>query len=45
MEGKITKPMFSFPGGLRFQLTDSYGNESAVWAKASESFEPCLANI
>jgi uncharacterized protein len=29
--GKITKPIFSFPGGRRFHFTDPSGNELAVW--------------
>lgn len=33
--GEITKPIFSFPGGRRFQFTDPSGNELAVWSKAS----------
>lgn len=31
--GKITKPIFSFPGGRRFQFTDPSGNEYAVWSE------------
>ena len=30
--GKITVPIFSFPGGRRFQFTDPNGNELAVWS-------------
>lgn len=30
--GKIVKPIFSFPGGRRFQFTDPAGNELAVWS-------------
>lgn len=30
--GKITRPIFSFPGGRRFQFTDPSGNELAVWS-------------
>ena len=30
--GKITKPIFSFPGGRRFHFCDPNGNEFAVWA-------------
>jgi hypothetical protein len=30
--GKIIKPIFSFPGGRRFQFTDPAGNELAVWS-------------
>ncbi len=29
--GKITKPIFAFPGGRRFHFTDPSGNELAVW--------------
>jgi len=29
--GKITKPVFAFPGGERFQFTDPQGYELAVW--------------
>ena len=32
--GKITKPIFSFPGGRRFHFTDPSGNELAVWQQA-----------
>ena len=31
--GKIVKPIFSFPGGRRFQFTDPSGNEYAVWSE------------
>lgn len=30
--GKITKDIFSFPGGKRFHFTDPSGNELAVWS-------------
>ncbi len=30
--GKIAKPIFSFPGGRRFHVTDPSGNEVAVMA-------------
>jgi uncharacterized protein len=30
--GMIDKPMFSFPGGRRFQFTEPSGNELAVWS-------------
>ena len=30
--GTITKPIFSFPGGRRFQFTEPSGNELAVWS-------------
>jgi len=29
--GVIVKPIFSFPGGRRFQFEDPHGNELAVW--------------
>jgi len=29
--GKITIPIFTFPGGRRFHFTDPSGNELAVW--------------
>ena len=29
--GAITKDIFQFPGGERFQFTDTEGNELAVW--------------
>jgi len=32
--GNIVKPIFSFPGGRRFQFTDPHGNELAVWTHA-----------
>ena len=32
--GKITKPIFAFPGGRRFHFTDPSGNELAVWQQA-----------
>ena len=28
----VTKEIFSFPGGRRFQFTDPNGNELAVWS-------------
>ena len=31
--GKISKDIFSFPGGRRFQFTDPSGNELAVWSE------------
>lgn len=31
--GKITKEIFSFPGGKRFQFEDPSRNELAVWSK------------
>ena len=30
--GRITKEIFSFPGGRRFQFCDPSGNELAVWS-------------
>ncbi len=30
--GRITQPIFEFPGGHRFQFEDPSGNELAVWA-------------
>lgn len=30
--GKITKPVFSFPGGRRFHFADPDGYELAVWS-------------
>lgn len=30
--GKITKDIFSFPGGRRFHFADPSGNELAVWS-------------
>jgi predicted enzyme related to lactoylglutathione lyase len=30
--GTITKDIFSFPGGRRFQFLDPSGNELAVWS-------------
>lgn len=32
--GRITKPIFDFPGGRRFQFLDPDGYELAVWTKA-----------
>lgn len=31
-KGKISKDIFSFPGGRRFQFVDPSGNELAVWS-------------
>ena len=31
--GKITKDIFSFPGGRRFHFKDPSGNELAVWSE------------
>jgi len=30
--GKITKDIFTFPGGRRFQYIDQAGNQLAVWS-------------
>jgi predicted enzyme related to lactoylglutathione lyase len=32
-DGKIIKPVFSFPGGRRFHFSDPNGNEFAVWSE------------
>jgi predicted enzyme related to lactoylglutathione lyase len=34
--GVIDKPIFSFPGGRRFQFTEPSGNELAVWSDLGE---------
>lgn len=34
--GTIVKPIFEFPGGRRFQLTEPSGNEFAVWTDINE---------
>ncbi|MZH03185.1 MAG: VOC family protein [Nitrospinae bacterium] len=31
--GKISRPVFEFPGGKRFHFTDPNGNELAVWSE------------
>ena len=31
--GKITKNIFEFPGGRRFEFKDPSGNDLAVWSK------------
>jgi predicted enzyme related to lactoylglutathione lyase len=31
--GKISKPVFEFPGGRRFHFLDPNGNELAVWSE------------
>lgn len=31
--GKVTRPIFSFPGGRRFHFRDPAGNELAVWSE------------
>jgi predicted enzyme related to lactoylglutathione lyase len=35
--GKITLPIFSFPGGRRFHFTDPAGNELAVMQATSDN--------
>ena len=32
VDGKISKEIFSFPGGRRFHFLDPSGNELAVWS-------------
>ena len=32
-KGKITRSIFSFPGGRRFHFNDPNGNEYAVWSE------------
>jgi uncharacterized protein len=31
--GKLTRPIYGFPGGRRFHFTDPSGNELAVWSE------------
>jgi predicted enzyme related to lactoylglutathione lyase len=31
--GRVVRPIFSFPGGRRFQFIDPAGNELAVWGE------------
>lgn len=31
--GRITRPIYSFPGGRRFHFIDPAGNELAVWSE------------
>ncbi|GAB2678373.1 VOC family protein [Aliiglaciecola sp. 3_MG-2023] len=31
--GRITRPIFSFPGGRRFHFEEPSGNEFAVWSE------------
>ena len=33
LAGKITKEIFSFPGGRRFHFTEPSGNECAIWSE------------
>jgi predicted enzyme related to lactoylglutathione lyase len=37
--GKITKEIFSFPGGRRFHFSDPCGNELAVWSDQAPATE------
>lgn len=30
--GTVTKPIFEFPGGMRFHFSDGLGNELGVWS-------------
>lgn len=32
--GRITRPIFEFPGGRRFQFTEPGGTEMAVWSES-----------
>jgi uncharacterized protein len=34
--GRITKDIFSFPGGSRFHFTDPNGNEFAIWSELKD---------
>ncbi|MHA2937644.1 VOC family protein [Vibrio sp. RC27] len=34
--GKITRPIFEFPGGCRFHFNEPSGNEFAVWSESQE---------
>ena len=34
--GSITKPVYTFPGGSRFNFSDTNGNEYAVWSDISD---------
>lgn len=36
-QGKILKPIYSFPGGRRFHFADPNGNEFAVWGESEIS--------
>ena len=31
--GKVTKDIFSYPGGRRFHFTEPSGNECAIWSE------------
>ena len=35
--GMIVKPIFSFPGGRRFQFTEPAGSEFAIWSDLTVS--------
>jgi uncharacterized protein len=35
--GKISKPIFDFPGGRRFHFTEPGGNELAVWSDTAQA--------
>lgn len=37
--GQISKEIFDFPGGRRFQFFDPTGNEYAIWSEESEQQE------
>jgi predicted enzyme related to lactoylglutathione lyase len=32
--GEVIKPLFAFPGGIRFHFSDPNGNEYAIWSDA-----------
>ena len=32
--GEVVKPLFAFPGGIRFHFIDPNGNEYAIWSDA-----------
>ena len=38
--GKISQPIFFFPGGHRFHFTDLNRNEYAVWSDCYENLKP-----
>jgi predicted enzyme related to lactoylglutathione lyase len=33
LNGKVTRDIFSFPGGRRFHFTEPSGNECAIWSE------------
>ncbi len=37
--GSVIKPIFTFPGGRRFQFTEPSGNEFAVWSNKTADGE------